>query len=413
MGHKASRKAPQTETLLRSFMLAFWLMVGIASFAAPPELPAFLVPMHYGVALAIYLGFGWALWINTRCLAGQVAEPWVMARLGLQAAAGFTLNSDLLYMVAAETALVLPGRTAGIWMLVQGVLFSVWIYCLDQMGARLVLMPLPQLPHLVVMLLTDVAVFSGHGFAFFMGYLAASEIRGRRAAERLNAELAATRELLAQNSRAAERSFIARELHDTLGHHLVALKVNLELAQRQSPEPMGAALGDSFALVCRLLAEVREVVGQVKGAPGVDLRLALQTLLAGVTECSVHLKIPDDLAIRDPAHAHILFRCVQEAVTNALKHAGARCIRVELGHEPAGLRLRIQDDGRGCRMLAEGYGLAGMRERLEAAGGSLDIDPGIGRGFALTARLPEFPGGAGYAAGRLAALDPSVLGGAP
>lgn len=412
MEHKASRTWPQTETLLRSFMLAFWLMTGIASFAAPPELPAFLVPMHYGVALAIYLGFGWALWLNTRRIAGQVAEPWTMARLALQAAAGFIVNTDLLYLVAAETALVLPGRVAGIWMLAQGVLLSLWIYCLDQMGARLVFMPLPQLPHLAVMLLTDVAVFSAHGFAFFMGYLAASAIRGRRAAERLNAELAATRELLAQNSRAAERSFIARELHDTLGHHLVALKVNLELAQRQSPEPMGAALDDSYTLVCRLLAEVREVVGQVKGAPGIDLRLALHTLLAGVTECAVHLDIPDGLVVRDPAQVHILFRCVQEAVTNTLKHAGARRIRVALGQEAAGLWLRIQDDGRGCRTLAEGYGLAGMRERLEAAGGRLDIEPGAGCGFALTAWLPGFPGFPGGVE-RLAALGQSAMGEAP
>lgn len=388
LGRPLPFKPPATETLLRGCMLVLWFMIGVAVFGARPLPTESPEPLKSTGAIALFLGFGLAFWFNTRRIAPHRLERRAMVLLAFQFASGLIVHTDLLYLVAAQIPLVLPGRAALIWIVCQTLLLFVGIFWLDSMGAPLQLMQLPRLSHVYLILLTDITVFAGHGFAFFMGYLAASEARGRRAAERLNAELAATREMLAQNTRAAERQYIARELHDTLGHHLVALKVNLELARHLAQGPNAAALTDSFELVCRLLTEVREVVGQVRSAPNMDLRGALRTMLNGISECSVHLVFPDDIAIPDPVCSHILFRCVQEAVTNTLKHAEAQNLWVEFGDSDQGLTLMIRDDGKGCRVPSGGSGLMGMRERLESAGGQLEILAGAGQGFALTARLP-------------------------
>lgn len=377
-----------TETLLRACMLTIWFMMGVALLGGPPPPAGAFTDTNRPFAVLAGLGFGAALWFNTRDMARQSLEWRPIALLAFQSACGFTLSTDLLYLVSAEIPLVLPGRPALIWIGAQTLLLVLWVYWMDQIGAPLQFMDLPQLPHGWVVALTDIAVFAGHGFAFFMGYLAASEARGRRAAERLNAELVATRELLAQSSRAAERTDIARELHDTLGHHLVALKVTLELAQHQTQAPAAATVADALTLVCRLLAEVRQVVGQVKGAPPLDLRQAVRTLLSGIGELTVQLAFPEDLEISDSRRAHVLFRCVQEATTNALKHADARRLWVEFRRDGKDIVLQIRDDGRGGCTGSAGNGLAGMRERLEAVGGSLAIVNMPGRGFALMARLP-------------------------
>lgn len=191
-------------------------------------------------------------------------------------------------------------------------------------------------------------------------------------------------------SRLAERAFVARELHDALGHHLVALKVNLELARHLAQaSPAKTPISDGLSLVERLLNEVRGVVGAVRGQPKMELRQALETLFTGVTEIAVELSYPQDIHISDPAHAHVLFRCVQEAMTNTLKHARARRLWMEFGNDRQGVTLVIRDDGKGAAHLAPGHGLNGMRERLESVGGTLDIVHAAGHGLTLTARIPQ------------------------
>jgi signal transduction histidine kinase len=185
---------------------------------------------------------------------------------------------------------------------VQTLLLTAWIFWLDQTGqGNLTFLQIPQLPHVLVIILTDIEVFAIHAFAFFMSYLAASEARRRRDAERLNAELLATQELLEQSSRLAERTFVARELHDTLGHHLVALKVQLELAHHLATEGKAKVpLDDALALVTKLLSDVREVVSRVRTPATIDLRKAVETMLAGIKTPSISLSFPVELQINEP-----------------------------------------------------------------------------------------------------------------
>jgi signal transduction histidine kinase len=118
------------------------------------------------------------------------------------------------------------------------------------------------------------------------------------------------------------------------------------------------------------------------------LHQAVQTLFTGITGISVDLIFPQEVYIADPAHAHVLFRCVQEAVTNTLKHAKAHQLWVEFGSNQQDITLVIRDDGKGASRLVMGHGLNGMRERLESVGGTLDITHATGCGFTLTALIP-------------------------
>lgn len=380
-----------TVTLLRITVMFYWCMLGIHLLVPTQSYEAakHLLPWYFEVL--VFLGFGPAFWLNTRNITAQSLDWQPVLLLGSQAVAAFTIDMDLLYIVAAEIPLVLPARAAIIWIVFQNLPITAWIFWLDQTrSAELHYVNIPQLPHLLIVLLSFVAVYTFHVFAFFMGRLIASEARGRQEAERLNAELLATQDLLAQSSRIAERAFVARELHDALGHHLVALKVNLELAQHLvTEEPAKSPLNDALSLVKHLLSDVREVVGKVRAKPKMELRQAIETLLTGITEFSIELTFPPDLEIADPAHAHVLFRCVQEAVTNAIKHARANKLRIEFGNEHHEITLVISDDGNGTDSLIPGHGLIGMRERLESVGGVLNIDYKAGGGFTLRAQLPK------------------------
>jgi signal transduction histidine kinase len=194
----------------------------------------------------------------------------------------------------------------------------------------------------------------GHGayagfqfFAYGAAAIAEREARSRRELARVNAELQAMQELLQGATRLAERVRIAREIHDAVGHHLTALSLNLEVAAN--------------------LAE-----GLAEGLPTPRVRLS----------------IPDGLEVRDPALAHTVFRCVQEAVKNAVRHSGAKNLWIGVEWGPHGLEVTAADDGCGAEGPSLGNGLRGMRERLERLGGTLELDTAPRAGFKLRALLP-------------------------
>jgi signal transduction histidine kinase len=188
--------------------------------------------------------------------------------------------------------------------------------------------------------------------------------------------------------RDSERLRIARDLHDSVGHHLTALKLHLDLAVRQSSEPVPASLRTSSELAGALLAEVRTVVSAERGARRIDLRHALATLCAGIPTPRIALLMDDSFAIASPALAHALFRCAQEAISNAVRHAGAATMTIEIARHGDELTMRVADDGRGSRKAGEGNGLRGMRERLALLGGHLQAGDRQPRGYAIQVTLP-------------------------
>ena len=115
----------------------------------------------------------------------------------------------------------------------------------------------------------------------------------------MNAELIATRALLAEKSRAHERVRIARELHDVLGHDLTALGLQLEVASHVAPTEAAAHVKKAQDVSTRLLANVREVVSATRASEGVDLRAALQTLAESAPKLDVQIDMAECIRVDD------------------------------------------------------------------------------------------------------------------
>jgi len=202
-----------------------------------------------------------------------------------------------------------------------------------------------------------------------------------------NAHLLATRSLLEESARDHERLRLARELHDVAGHKLTALKLNLTALQREAGGQAGV---DSAAqLATELLADIRGVVAQIRQHDGLDIRVALTQLVAHLpAPPHIHLEIREDARVSSVAQAEALFRVVQESLTNVMKHAGARNVWVQLARAGSQLHLRVHDDGQVSLPLSEGFGFAGMRERLAQVSGRLDVSRATQGGLALDIQLP-------------------------
>jgi signal transduction histidine kinase len=224
-------------------------------------------------------------------------------------------------------------------------------------------------------------------FAIGAAHLARREAAARQRLAQANAELAATQALLTQSARMGERLRISRDLHDALGHNLTSLHVHLDVATRLAEGPAAEHLAQARGIAGNLLGEVRTIVRQIRMDP-IDLRATLMTLADSATGLQVRLDLPDELGALDAARADVLLRCVQELITNSLRHAAAQrlVIRVEQAADGA-IALSAQDDGRGSDG-PEGQGLAGMRERFEALGGWLSVFSRRGEGFRVTGSIP-------------------------
>jgi signal transduction histidine kinase len=195
--------------------------------------------------------------------------PAAAALLGVQIALGLLIGEELLYLVAAEIALVLPWRRALAWWCGQAVAFvTVGLERLQHVNDAVLLCNLsggpvvPLGPHQrsVDVLISLAMGLLFQALAFAVGSMGAAEQRRSARIAAARAELVATRRLLGSVVKAAERARIARELHDALGHQLTAMNLHLELAQRQCGTAVSEALQAAAGLAQRLAAEVRQLV---------------------------------------------------------------------------------------------------------------------------------------------------------
>ena len=226
----------------------------------------------------------------------------------------------------------------------------------------------------------------------------ARERAHRERAERLDSE----RELRARTAAYGERARIARELHDVIAHSVSVMVIQAGGARVVMSSDAGRA-ADSLQLVERAgrdaLAEMRRLLGVLDG--GMDPRaLAPQPRLADVADLvastraaglAADLTIEGDAIPVSPALDLCAYRIVQEALTNAIKHAGPAAVRVRLRWASEMLELEISDDGRGPaapRPGSAGHGIAGMRERAGLHGGTIHAGAGARGGFAVRACLP-------------------------
>ncbi|MEV0729326.1 histidine kinase [Polymorphospora sp. NPDC050346] len=216
-----------------------------------------------------------------------------------------------------------------------------------------------------------------------MGHL--REIRTRRRLAAAHTELRAAGALLAESSRADERLRIARELHDLLGHQLTVLTLELEIASHQSTPPASEHVTRAARVARELLADVRTTVGELRHrAP--DLRHTLEHIVAELPEPAVHLRIDDAVQV-DEGRTTALIRCVQEVVTNTIRHSEASQMWIEItAGRDGGITFTAWDDGRGAERIVVGNGLRGIVERVTELGGQARFS--ADRGFKVVAEVP-------------------------
>jgi len=214
-------------------------------------------------------------------------------------------------------------------------------------------------------------------------------VHADRAGQRKDAALLQSQEQVRRLAALAERERIGRDLHDLLGHtlSLVALKADLagKLLQRD-PEAARREIAELGKVAREALAQVRHAVTGIR-ATGLAAEAAAAQVLLGTDGVQLELRLPPlELA---PEQENALALCLREAATNVQRHAGARHVRVWLEDDGQRWVLGVEDDGRGGA-IRPGNGLAGMRERLQALGGDLQLRRGSGgRGTCLLARLPH------------------------
>lgn len=300
--------------------------------------------------------------------------------------------------------LQIPAALLACWAFDSGSMPVLLIIVAGQVGAlypprrAVMIMLLANLP-LVLMLLqrwgwggTMVSVLSIGSFQAFAGLVTAYARRAEDARDdalRLNAELLATRQLLMESVRGEERLRLSRELHDVVGHKLTALKLQLRLHVRQPGQEREPVIAECERLADELLTDVRGVVGALRRDEGIPLQQALQALAPALPQPQVLMDLAPEARAPGVAQAQALLRCAQEGLTNALRHSGAARVVIRLREEDAGIALSVEDDGRARQLPLPGNGLRGMRERLEALGGRLDLALRDGGGLLLRAWLPQ------------------------
>ncbi|MEO9383941.1 histidine kinase dimerization/phosphoacceptor domain-containing protein [Chromobacterium phragmitis] len=298
-----------------------------------PTAELWLAQAAYGLGFA---GFGWMLW---RCAAAGGKAPLPAARAALmagQVALALLIDDKLLYLTAAELALLLPWRAA--WTALGAQLALMALACAWQAqrldGRELACnvsgseVQAPTLQRQRGQLWLDAAL--GGGFqllTFGVGCLGAAERRRRERLEATHASLLAARQLLAGAAGNGERLRVARELHDGMGHHLSALNLQLELMLRRGAGEAEPPLREARQAARQLLAEVRSMVGAERSGRAAPLQAALRRLCEGrrIAADIAPLAASDELAWR-------VFAAARDGLD-------------ALGDRPGRLSLSVTEDG--------------------------------------------------------------------
>jgi len=369
--------------LLRYAGLFTWLCASIPLFLMQYWYESPLGMNQYLAWWVLYLTFGLTYWNQVKVLPVRsslshrlvTVSVLTVCALGVSMMAETALGGILLLVVAGLLPWMLSSAPALVWLIGQNVLLV------------LVINDIPDIAFGDAVLAGG--LFLGISlFAFMSGVVTLRQHIARDALRKVNSELRATQALLADNTRIAERVRIARELHDLVGHHLTALTLNLEVATHLVDGKGLEHVQQAHSLAKLLLADVREVVNDMRVDDKVDLAAALRTLVSGVPEPQIHLDLPLELAMTDPRRAQVLLRCTQEMITNSVRHARAKNLWISLIHDVDGVALTARDDGRGVTSVEAGNGLNGMAERLRQLGGELNIETSPGAGFSVHAGIP-------------------------
>lgn len=255
--------------------------------------------------------------------------------------------SVLPYLVAMRTAVIITLALMGLWYGVDSALEqrSLWI--------------------------TGLLFSSFHFFALLMTKQARSEQKAKQELQHSHQQLLATQDLLMVASQQQERTRIARDLHDVLGHHLTALTINLQVAGHLTEGEAKAKVDQCHQIAKLLLSDVREAVSALREHQQFSIYQALDKLLTAVPAVKVQWDCPQDAELADVKVAQQLLLIVQEALTNTLRHSQATEFYLSVKPVDGFLQLIIDDNGKVAPGWKPGNGLTGMKERVASCAGTL------------------------------------------
>jgi len=196
-----------------------------------------------------------------------------------------------------------------------------------------------------------------------------------------------------------ERNRMAREIHDGLGHYLTSINIQLKAAQamlRQDVDAAREAMNKAEYLTQEALNDVRQSVSALRSDQPAIGRVsdAIQSLIPidspGFT---VSFTIEGEETDPSASVKWMVYRAAQELLTNIQKHAGATHVDIQLRFDPGSLRLTVTDNGQGAQSLHGGFGLTGLRERVQILGGSMTVNTSPGKGFSVQIEVPILPMG--------------------
>lgn len=334
--------------------------------------PAFLL----AVALVIIL---WVTWRKRPQMTG------LPVALGLSSIAAVVLGDGAAPMALVVFSLLIlvlrygirPGMVLVAAIVLVGAALMLWVYdrplefVLAQLLVMIVLLGLMLLLASLLRLFSEVSV------------------EAQRARDQLAASLETEKEMVL----ARERARAAGDLHDGLGHRLTAVGFLLDAALQQrhsTPETSWELVREARFATSEALQEMRTWVRALHPLPLEDLSdtQAFRTLADRFQGTDLDIDVDTDVATMTPQQALVVYRCVQEGLTNVVRHSGASRARLLIRQENSAVHVELTDDGQGRGDAGDGFGLAGLRRRVEGLGGNVDSGDLSDGGHRLSVTVP-------------------------
>jgi signal transduction histidine kinase len=312
---------------------------------------------------------------------------WLSMQIILVTIASITGTCGPLYffslLITAKSVLVLGKKTAAFAILLNlaaiGVSLGVSMKIFERHGLQLIVGTADIGLQLVLFAICNVIIL----------YIARAIVREVETRTRVE-QLARANEVLTAE---LERSRIARDLHDTLGHTLISLGLQLELIEEFrsiDPERTNKALKTARQLNDDLINEVRRTVQAIRD-PSFDLNKSMQALIQQVrSNDKIQINLDIDVKVLPNRIGYEVLFIARECLTNAQKHAGASNIQVKVQQTNTHVELNVKDNGKGFQpsVAASGYGLKNMKERVNMLSGHLDLNSSPGNGTQISVSIP-------------------------
>lgn len=241
-------------------------------------------------------------------------------------------------------------------------------------------------------------------FVMVMNFLVKMQVREKEKLAHMNAELEQAYKKLIENSAVArklmveqERTRMSREIHDTLAHTLTTLIVQLEACKKLAaldPSRLPVELEKAQELSRSGFNDIKRSIKALRPQAMEDKSLfaSITSIINDTMEnTNVHITFNNSLPLGIKLTSQIevtIFRVIQESITNSIRHGQAGEIEIALKRDNGTLQLYIEDNGTGCANIKKGYGMQGIRERIESLSGSVGFSSSHGKGFKTTVSIP-------------------------